>query len=106
MLQGEGAGHVGLTGLTLDGGNIPLPQRRGLVHCAGGRDIRITDCAILASGGNGIWFEQVSGDVSDNIFTGIATTAVVSFDALGLIVSRNTILGTKRQRHRDFAHRC
>ena len=94
MLQGEGAGHVGLTGLTLDGGNIPLPQRRGLVHCAGGRDVRIADCAISASGGNGIWFEQVSGDVSDNIFTGIATTAVVSFDALGLIVSRNTILGT------------
>ena len=94
MLQGEGAGHVGLTGLTLDGGNIPLPQRRGLVHCADGRDIRITDCAIAGSGGNGIWFEQVSGDVSDNIFAGIATTAVVSFDALGLIVSRNTILGT------------
>jgi uncharacterized secreted repeat protein (TIGR03808 family) len=94
MLQGEGAAHVGLTGLTLDGGNIPLPQRRGLVHCTGGRDVRIADCAISASGGNGIWFEQVSGDVSDNIFTGIATTAVVSFDALGLIVSRNTILGT------------
>jgi uncharacterized secreted repeat protein (TIGR03808 family) len=94
MFQGEGAGHVGLTGLTLDGGKIPLPQRRGLVHCTGGRDVRIADCAISASGGNGIWFEQVSGDVSDNIFTGIATTAVVSFDALGLIVSRNTILGT------------
>jgi uncharacterized secreted repeat protein (TIGR03808 family) len=94
MFQGEGAAHVGLTGLTLDGGNIPLPQRRGLVHCTGGRDVRIADCAVTASGGNGIWFEQVSGDVSDNIFTGIATTAVVSFDALGLIVSRNTILGT------------
>jgi uncharacterized secreted repeat protein (TIGR03808 family) len=94
MFQGEGAGHVGLTGLTLDGGKIPLPQRRGLVHCTGGRDVRIADCAVTASGGNGIWFEQVSGDVSDNIFTGIATTAVVSFDALGLIVSRNTILGT------------
>jgi uncharacterized secreted repeat protein (TIGR03808 family) len=94
MLQGEGAGSVGLSGLTLDGGNIPLPQRRGLVHCAGGRDIRIHACAIAASGGNGIWFEQVSGDVSDNIFTDIATTAVVSFDALGLIVSRNTIIGT------------
>jgi uncharacterized secreted repeat protein (TIGR03808 family) len=94
MLQGEGAASVGLTGLTLDGGSIPLPQRRGLVHCAGGRDIRIAGCAIASSGGNGIWFEQVSGDVSDNIFTSIATTAVVSFDALGLIVSRNTILGT------------
>ena len=94
LLQGEGAASVGLTGLSLDGGNIPLPQRRGLVHCTGGRDVRINDCAISASGGNGIWFEQVSGDISDNIFTGIATTAVVSFDALGLIVARNTILGT------------
>jgi uncharacterized secreted repeat protein (TIGR03808 family) len=94
MLSGEGASRVGLTGITLDGGGIPLPQRRGLVHCLGGRDIRITDCDITASGGNGIWLEQVSGDISGNIFTDIATTAVVSFDALGLIVARNTILGT------------
>ena len=94
LLQSEGAGSVGLTGLTLDGGGIPLPTRRGLVHCLGGRDVRIVDCEITASGGNGIWFEQVSGDISGNIFTKTATTAVVSFDALGLIVSRNTILGT------------
>src|ERR1700684_640048 len=40
MLQGDGAGSVGLTGITLDGGGIPLPARRGLVHCLGGRDIR------------------------------------------------------------------
>ena len=64
------------------------------MHCLGGRDIRIADCEITGSGGNGIWFEQVSGDISGNIFTKIATTAVVSFDALGLIVSRNTIIGT------------
>ena len=44
MLLGEGAGRVGLSGITLDGQNIPLPQRRGLVHCRGGRDVRITDC--------------------------------------------------------------
>jgi uncharacterized secreted repeat protein (TIGR03808 family) len=94
MFLGEGAGPVGLDGITLDGGNIPLPQRRGLVHCLGGRDVRINDCDITASGGNGIWFEQVSGDISQNNFTNIATTAVVSFDALGLIVARNTILGT------------
>jgi uncharacterized secreted repeat protein (TIGR03808 family) len=94
LLQGEGANSIGLHGLTLDGGGIALPTRRGLVHCLGGRDVRITDCEITASGGNGIWLEQVSGDISGNIFTGIATTAVVSFDALGLIVSRNTISGT------------
>src|SRR6202035_2482537 len=108
MLQGEGAGSVGLTNLTLDGGGIPLPARRGLVHCLGGRDIRITDCEIAGSGGNGIWFENVSGDVSGNIITGIAATAVVSFDAQGLLVTRNTIAGTNdngieilRTHHRD-----
>src|SRR5665213_4416989 len=69
MFQGQGAGSVGLTGLTLDGGGITLPTRRGLVHCLGGRDIRIADCEITGSGGAGIWFENVSGDVSGNIIT-------------------------------------
>ena len=73
---------------------IPLPTRRGLVHCLGGRDVRISECEIIGSGGNGIWLEQVSGDISGNILADIATTAVVSFDALGLIVSRNTIQRT------------
>ena len=94
MFQGEGAGSVGLAGLTLDGGGIALPTRRGLVHCLGGRDIRIADCEISGSGGAGIWFEQVSGDVSSNIIGNIASTAIVSFDALGLAVTRNTIIGT------------
>src|SRR3954467_2502621 len=35
MLQSEGAGGIGLTGITFDGGSIPLPTRRGLVHCTG-----------------------------------------------------------------------
>ena len=94
MLSGEGANSIGLSGLTLDGGGIPLPTRRGLVHCIGGRDIRIADCEILGSGGAGIWFENVSGDVSGNIISRTASTAIVSFDALGLVVSRNTISGT------------
>jgi uncharacterized secreted repeat protein (TIGR03808 family) len=94
MFSGEGASSIGLANITLDGGGIPLPTRRGLVHCLAGRDIRITDCEIAGSGGNGIWFENVSGDVSGNILSNAATTAIVSFDAQGLIVSRNTILGT------------
>lgn len=94
LLEGEGAGGIVLMGLAFDGGNVPLPARRGLIHCLSGRDIRITDCQFTGSGGAGIWFEQMSGDVSNNIFTDIASTALVSFDALGLIVSRNTIKGT------------
>jgi uncharacterized secreted repeat protein (TIGR03808 family) len=94
MLSGEGAGSIGFSNITLDGGGIPLPTRRGLVHCLAGRDIRITDCEISGSGGNGIWFENVSGDISGNVITRTAATAIVSFDAQGLLVSRNTIAGT------------
>ena len=94
MLQGEGAGSVGLANITLDGSGIPLPSRRGLVHCVSGRDVRIIDCEITGSGGNGIWLENVSGDISGNIISKIAVTGITSFDALGLLVSRNTILGT------------
>jgi len=94
MLSGEGASSIGLVNITLDGNDLPLPTRRGLVHCLGGRDVRITDCEITGSGGNGIWFENVSGEVSGNIITKSATTAIVSFDAQGLQVTRNTILGT------------
>jgi len=94
MLQGEGAGSIGLTNITLDGSGIPLPTRRGLMHCLGGRDIRIIDCEIIGSGGNGIWFENVSGEISGNIITKSATSAIISFDAQGLLVSRNTIAGT------------
>jgi uncharacterized secreted repeat protein (TIGR03808 family) len=94
MLSGEGAGSIGLTNITLDGGGIPLPARRGLVHCIAGRDIRLIDCEIAGSGGNAIWLENVAGDVSGNIITKTAATAIVSFDAQGLLVSRNTISGT------------
>jgi uncharacterized secreted repeat protein (TIGR03808 family) len=94
LLSAEGANGIGLCNITLDGGSIPLPARRGLVHCLSGRDVRIIDCEITASGGSAIWLEQVAGDISGNIITKTAVTAVVSFDAQGLIVSRNTIIST------------
>jgi uncharacterized secreted repeat protein (TIGR03808 family) len=94
MFTSEGAGGIGLNSLVLDGGSIPLPTRRGLVHCVSSRDIRIGDCEITASGGNGIWLENTAGDVSGNIITKIAVTAITSFDAQGLTVTRNAIRDT------------
>jgi uncharacterized secreted repeat protein (TIGR03808 family) len=94
MVTSEGGGHLGLDDLVLDGGGITLPSRRGLLHCLGGRDIRISNCGIVASGGNGIWFENVAGDISGNTISKIAGTAIVSFDASGLTVIRNTIQDT------------
>ncbi len=94
LFASDGGSSIGLTGLTLDGAGIALPTRRGLLHCLQARDLRITDCEITGSGGNGIWLENVSGAIGGNIISDIATTAILSFDAQGLVVSQNTIVGT------------
>jgi len=94
LVSAEGASGIGLHNLVLDGGGIPLPARRGIVHAIEGRDVRITDCEIVASGGNGIWLEKIAGDISGNIITRIGVTAITSFDAQGLSVTRNTIRDT------------
>ncbi|MDQ8729362.1 TIGR03808 family TAT-translocated repetitive protein [Bradyrhizobium sp. LHD-71] len=95
LLTSEGASNVSLTALTLDGSLIGLPSRRGLFHCENGREVRVVDCEFIDSGANAIWFDQVSGEVRNNIFRNTATTAFTSFDAQGLLVAQNTILGTR-----------
>jgi len=41
LLSAAAGDHVALSGLVLDGGGLPLPERRGLVHLAQGRAVRI-----------------------------------------------------------------
>src|SRR5262249_45927096 len=52
LLLGEGSNYITLSGITLDGGGIPLPPRRGLIHLLGGRAVEIADCEITSSGGS------------------------------------------------------
>jgi uncharacterized secreted repeat protein (TIGR03808 family) len=94
LFSSEGADHVGLTGISLDGAGIALPARRGLIHCLQGRDLKIVDCDITNCGGNGIWLETIAGEISGNRLTAIGSTGIVSFDAQGLMVSHNMIFGT------------
>lgn len=91
LIGSEGASGIALTGLTLDGTGIKLAERRGLVHFQNGLDVRIQDCNIVGSGGYGIWFESIAGEVSGNTIRKTANTAFTSFDALGLLVAQNTI---------------
>jgi uncharacterized secreted repeat protein (TIGR03808 family) len=64
------------------------------MHCIDGRDIRISECEITGSGGSGIWLESVAGEVSGNTITRMTGTGIVSFDAQGLLLTRNTIRDT------------
>jgi len=88
------ANHVDdltLTGLTLDGAGLPLPERRGLIHFADGRGVRILDCDILAAGRHGVMLEGIEGEVTGSTVVGAEDAAIFSLDARGLRLTGNTI---------------
>ncbi len=91
LVSATRADGIGLVGLILDGAGLPLPEGRGLVHFAGGRAVRITDCEVVASSRNGIALEQVEGEVTGTTVSDVANTAIFSRDARGLVIARNTI---------------
>src|ERR1700676_4317649 len=61
LLAAAGADHITLSGLVLDGGKRPLGNARGLVQLESCHAVRIVDCEILGSGGNGIRCVAVDG---------------------------------------------
>ena len=88
------ANHVDditLTSLTLDGAGLALPERRGLVHFTDGRNVRIVDCDILASGRHGVMLDGIEGEVVGATIVGAEDAALFSFDARGLRIAGNTI---------------
>ncbi|MPZ56966.1 MAG: TIGR03808 family TAT-translocated repetitive protein [Rhizobiales bacterium] len=94
LFTADHADTVSLTGLVLDGGGLTLPDRRGLVYMVAARGIRITDCAIIRAGGNGIVVEQSDGSVTHTTISDAANVALFSRDALGLIIASNVIRGS------------
>jgi uncharacterized secreted repeat protein (TIGR03808 family) len=91
LIACEGGEAVTLSGLTLDGGGLPTPERRGLVHCLQASDLRIADCHFLRIARSALWLEGVSGEVRGNAFAGVGLSGIVSFDARGLAVAQNTL---------------
>src|SRR5262249_62104607 len=80
--------HIALTGLPLDGAGLPLPERRGLVHFADGRGVRIVDCDILAAGRNGVMLEGIEGEVTGSTIVGAEDAAVFSLPPRGVRLAR------------------
>jgi uncharacterized secreted repeat protein (TIGR03808 family) len=91
LLSANHVDDIALTGLILDGAGVPLPERRGLVHFADGRGVRIVDCDILASGRHGVMLEGIEGEVTGSTIIGAEDAAIFSLDARGLRIVGNTI---------------
>src|SRR5580704_6424636 len=90
MMSATGSDNIALSGLILDGVNIPLPERRGLIHLAQGHALRITDCEIVGAGRNGITLESMEGEVTGTTISA-ADNAIFSIDAQGLRIAGNTV---------------
>src|SRR5438552_2064022 len=54
LVSATRADTVSLSGLMLDGADMPLAEGRGLVHLAHARGVRITECETVASGRPGV----------------------------------------------------
>ena len=93
LVTADGADHVTLSNLVFDGLRRPLPERRGLLHFQNTRNMRVADCEILSAGGDGIHCRAVDGEISGTIITDTIEAALHSFDARGLTIARNTIIG-------------
>jgi uncharacterized secreted repeat protein (TIGR03808 family) len=93
LLAADGADNVTLSGLVLDGGKRPLPERRGLVQLESCRSIKIADCEIRDAGRNGLVLVAVDGEVIDTAIADTADVALHVLDARGLTIARNSIRG-------------
>jgi uncharacterized secreted repeat protein (TIGR03808 family) len=93
LISSIGADAVALTGLTLDGGGMALPDGRGLAHFAHGRGVRIGDCEVVASGRHGIMLEAVEGEVTGTSVSDAEGAGIFSRDARGLRIAGNTVRG-------------
>jgi uncharacterized secreted repeat protein (TIGR03808 family) len=91
LISANHTDDIALTGLTLDGAGLPLPEQRGLVQFVDGRSVWIIDCDILASSRHGVVLEGIEGEVTGSTIVGADDAAIFSLDARGLRLAGNTI---------------
>ncbi len=92
MFTATGSDYVSLSGLSLDGANVPLPEQHGLIHIAQGRALQVANCEIVNAGGPAIKLEGVQGEIGSNTI-GASDTAIFCLDARGVKISGNTLRG-------------
>ena len=89
LLRGREVHGLRLSGLTLDGGLLPLDD--ALVMLSASRDVLVADVTFQRSGKTAIRLDGCSGRVTGSTFTDHRTAAIMSLDATGLEISHNTV---------------
>ena len=92
LMTATASDHVSLSGLTFDGGNLPLPDQHGLVHVTEARALRIAHCEVVNASGIGIKLDGAEGEIAGNTIRS-TDTAIFCLDAHGVTISGNTVRG-------------
>jgi uncharacterized secreted repeat protein (TIGR03808 family) len=90
LISASAGEYIRVSGLVLDGADVPLPAQRGLIHVAQVQSLRIVDCEIVNCGGSGISLEAAQGEVTGNTINA-ADAAIFSLDARALKISGNHV---------------
>ena len=93
LIAAFSAKHVTLSGLTFEGGGVPMPERARSCNFANCDELRIEDCEILNAGRAALRLEGVRGAVTGNVIANSADVALYSLDARGLTIADNSVRG-------------
>ncbi|KPH80729.1 hypothetical protein AE618_11900 [Bosea vaviloviae] len=91
LLLGRGLARAALSGLTLDGLDIRVAAREGLLTTDDVADLGIRDCAFVSAGSVGLVLNRTGGSVEASQFQGMRESALFSLDSRGLSIERNRV---------------
>jgi uncharacterized secreted repeat protein (TIGR03808 family) len=92
LLHAEGAEHIELTGIVLDGANRALGNHAdGLLQVRVARHVTIDNCDFVGSAKHGIALESCGGRIERSRISGAALAGIYSVGATGLEIARNTV---------------
>lgn len=91
LLVARKASAITLDGVTLDGADMIGDRNSGLMLCEEVGDLRIRDCRIERTGGNGVHLIGCGGSVRQTTIADVARGGLFAIDSIGLAVTDNVV---------------
>lgn len=83
--------RAAISGIVLDGLDIKLGQRGGLLNAEEVLDFALSDCEFANAGSVGVTLNRTAGRIERNRFRSMRESALFSLDSRGLSIEANTV---------------
>lgn len=91
MLVARRIKRAAIAGIMLDGLDIKLGQRVGLLNAEEVLDLALSDCEFINAGSVGLALNRTAGRIERNRFRSMRDSALFSLDSRGLSIEANTV---------------